>query len=274
MKDIEYLYHYTSIETLALILKNRTFRFNSLNKVDDIQEQEAADIKNAGQFCYVSSWTDDATESIPMWNMYATPNSGVRIKLRKNPFKMYENNASELAQACCKPVIDNKNGSPLKSLIPLNVMFQKGFICPMVMGENILHKVEYTSNVDKLYPKLVTSAKQQFSVDLGAFGKCKNLHWKFQNEWRYILIFLPLNLNQPIEKITLDGQVMANEIRLGVAAQPFPFYDLVLDDEAFREMEITLSPRITAGNRIIVENLAEKYNSYAHIFESTLVGLI
>ena len=48
----------------------------------------------------------------------------------------------------------------------------------------------------------------------------------------------------------------------------------MLDDEAFREMEITLSPRITAGNRIIVENLAEKYNSYAHIFESTLVGLI
>lgn len=81
----EYLYHYTNIETLALILKNHTFRFNSLDKMDDLQEKEAADIKNAGQFCYISSWTDDITESIPMWNMYSSITSGVRIRLRKIP---------------------------------------------------------------------------------------------------------------------------------------------------------------------------------------------
>ena len=69
MENIEYLYHYTNIETLALILKNRTIRFNSLDKMDDLQEQQTADIKNIGQFCYISSWTDDSTESIPMWNM-------------------------------------------------------------------------------------------------------------------------------------------------------------------------------------------------------------
>ena len=48
--------------------------------MDDLQEKEASDIKNIGQFCYVSSWTDDETESIPMWNMYSTLDSGVRIK--------------------------------------------------------------------------------------------------------------------------------------------------------------------------------------------------
>ncbi len=31
----DYLYHYTSIENLALILKNKTIRFNSLINVDD-----------------------------------------------------------------------------------------------------------------------------------------------------------------------------------------------------------------------------------------------
>ena len=93
MDDIEYLYHYTSIETLAIILKNHTIRFNSLDKMDDLQEQQTADIKNIGQFCYISSWTDDATESIPMWNMYASLNLGVRIKLRKDPFKIYDNTA-------------------------------------------------------------------------------------------------------------------------------------------------------------------------------------
>lgn len=83
MDNCEYLYHYTNIETLALILKNRTIRFNSLDKMDDLQEQQTADIENIGQFCYISSWTEDDTESIPMWNMYASLDLGVRIKLCK-----------------------------------------------------------------------------------------------------------------------------------------------------------------------------------------------
>ena len=82
MENTEYLYHYTSLETLALILKNRTIRFNSLDKMDDLQENETADLKNIGQFFYISSWTEDAAESIPMWNIYASLNSGIRIKLR------------------------------------------------------------------------------------------------------------------------------------------------------------------------------------------------
>ena len=32
------IYHYTNIETLALILKNRTIRFNRLDHVDDLEE--------------------------------------------------------------------------------------------------------------------------------------------------------------------------------------------------------------------------------------------
>lgn len=96
MNELKYLYHYTNIETLALILKNRTIRFNSLDKMDDLQEQQTADINNIGQFCYISSWTDDSAESIPMWNMYASLNQGVRIKLRKNPFKTYKNYAKDL----------------------------------------------------------------------------------------------------------------------------------------------------------------------------------
>ena len=45
----DYLYHYTSIETLALILANHTFRLTSLDQMDDLQEKEAFDLKNAGQ---------------------------------------------------------------------------------------------------------------------------------------------------------------------------------------------------------------------------------
>lgn len=274
MDTNEYLYHYTNIETLALILKNRTIRFNSLNKMDDLQEQQTADIKNIGQFCYISSWTEDPTESIPMWNMYASLNLGVRIRLRKNPFKIYNNTAEALSKVINAPVNDESNGKPLQSIIPITEMFSKGFFSVQAMNKELLIKVEYTDDKEKLYPHLLHQEGEGFSIALGELGKYKNLHWNFQNEWRYILTILPLNLNQPIENSLQNFQLIANKMRLGLEKQPFPYYDMHLSNEAFCEMEITLSPRISAGSKIIVENLVEKYNPSAIINESNLVGLI
>lgn len=274
MDNIEYLYHYTSIETLALILKYHTIRFNSLDKMDDLQEQETADIKNIGQFCYISSWTDDPTESIPMWNMYASLNLGVRIKLRKNPFKVYDNTAEDLSKVVKAPVTDNSHGKPLQTIIPLTEMFSKGFISIQAMNKHLLCKVEYTDDTNKLYPRILKEDGERFSLALGELGKYKNLHWKFQSEWRYILNILPLDLNQPVEKSMLESQIMANKMKLGLEKQPFPYYDMYISDEAFEDMEVTLSPRISGGSKIIVQSLVEKYNPSAKLTESSLVGLI
>ena len=274
MDGFEYLYHYTNIETLALILKNRTIRLNSLDKMDDLQEQQTADIKNIGQFCYISSWTDDSTESIPMWNMYASLNLGVRIKLRKNPFKVYDNTAEDLSKVVNISVSDNSNSKPLQSIIPLAEMFSKGFFTIQAMNKEILFKVEYTDDKEKLYPHLLKEDGKGFSIELGMLGKYKNLHWQFQNEWRYILNFIPLNLNQPVEVSYNNFQIIANKMRLGLEKQPFPYYDLHISDKAFEDMQITLSPRISAGSRVIVENLIEKYNPVAKLSESHLIGLV
>lgn len=52
------IYHYTNIDTLALILKNRTIRFNRLDNVDDLEEGKAESL--GIKFCkyiFVSCWT-------------------------------------------------------------------------------------------------------------------------------------------------------------------------------------------------------------------------
>ena len=67
---------------------------------------------------------------------------------------------------------------------------------------------------------------------------------------------------------------MTSKMLLGFEKQSFPIYDMVIDDEAFFDMEITLSPKISMGNRTIVENLIDKYNPQAIIKDSTLLGLI
>lgn len=271
---IIYSIFFIYIETLALILKNRTIRFNSLDKMDDLQEQQTADIKNIGQFCYISSWTDDPTESIPMWNMYASLNLSVRIKLCKNPFKVYDNTAESISEVVSMPVIDNSNGQSLPSIIPLAEMLKKGFISVQAMNMQLLTKVEYTDDTDKLYPQILTEEKKHSTLALGKLGKYKNLHWSFQREWRYILNILPLDLNQPVEKSMNDSQIMAIKMKLGQEKQPFPYYDMTIFDETFEDMEITLSPHISAGSRIIVQNLIEKFNPSAKLIESSLIGLI
>ena len=52
------IYHYTNNDTLALILKNRTIRFNRLDNVDDLEEGKAESL--GIKFCkyiFVSCWT-------------------------------------------------------------------------------------------------------------------------------------------------------------------------------------------------------------------------
>ena len=49
---------------------------------------------------------------------------------------------------------------------------------------------------------------------------------------------------------------------------------MTIDDIAYCDMEITLSPKISAGNRVIVQNLVEKYNPSAVVKDSALVGLM
>jgi hypothetical protein len=49
---VEYLYHYTNLETLKLILHNRTFRLSSLYRMDDLEESVTEDFKKLGRFIY------------------------------------------------------------------------------------------------------------------------------------------------------------------------------------------------------------------------------
>lgn len=91
----EYLYHYTNVDALALILKNRSIRLNSFNKMDDLQEQLSTDKQNFGRSIFVSSWTDNEYEEIPMWRMYAPKQRDVRIKLHVNPFVEYRPTIAE-----------------------------------------------------------------------------------------------------------------------------------------------------------------------------------
>ena len=260
MEEVEYLYHYTSIENLALILKNKTIRLNSLDKMDDLQEQRSAEIKNFGRFTFVSCWTSDEKESIPMWNMYTPLTSGVRIKMRTRPFVQYDNipvkQLREWAHKNNRLTVSDDN-THFTTCIDANWMLSNGVITPHALGDDILYRVEYTDNKQELEPSVTSRKNGQLYFLCNALGKHKNTHWDFQKEWRYLLSVYPY-AHLPADQ-TL----------------PFLQYiDLQLDSACFAEMEITCSPKMTAGNRVILETLIGKYNPRAKLVDSGLLGKI
>lgn len=271
---MDWLYHYTNIETLALIMSRRTIRFNTLNRVDDLQEKETADLKNLGQFCFVSCWTEDSEEQIPMWKMYGNLEAGVRIKLRTYPFKEKSIIPIDLERDTGLPVTDYANGAPLKALLSLAELMEKKVMTPgLVQQRDILFQVEYTTDERKLYPTVLSQDESGTQIALGELGKYKNKGWAFQKEWRYKLLLLPLDISDVARAGQQFSDLMRDMIN-GTSVLPISHFDIELDDDAFSEMEIMLSPKLSPGNRVLVKDLVEKYNPCINIIESKYKGLI
>lgn len=249
----DYLFHYTSIEKLALILKNRTIKFNNLLNVDDPEEAETEDLGKAGRHCLISCWTDNEEDVIPMWNMYTPNMKGVRIKMRKYPFKQYVYSKNQLHFK-----------EETKSYINYNDVYAK--TVSIVPSCPLLEKIEYTIDESLLKPKILTRTETEINLSFNNIGRCKRNYWKFQQEYRYIIRTTPWSIEElakvktPEEQMLIFGRVLdknnaqfCNEIYLDLA------------EDAFENMEILLAPKTSDPERIIVQALLDKYCANTHV---------
>lgn len=262
----EHLYHYTTIETLEKILSNRTIRFNSLDNLDDLDEGISQDATPYRRFIYISCWTDDDQESIPMWTMYATTDKGVRIKMKKYPFKLHDlrklTGTIEGAET-----VGEESRYALKDLLK---MFDEPYFSNILSTKNFLHQVEYTNDPDILTPVLTEQNIEHFTISHGQLGKYKSLYWSFLKEWRYIITVQPENVNQLGSPERLR-QMIRNMLD-PTYQPPSIFFTLDIDEVAFKEMEIILSPNMSAEDRQYVYALKEQYNPNMTINDSVLTG--
>ena len=269
------LFHYTSLESLACILSNRTLRLMPLSGLDDPQESRTVDAPGVGSFHYVSCWTDDKTESIPMWNMYASLESGVRIELVNDPFQRYEYSAADFEKALhMMPGHAQFGGNTMSTFLPLEDILSCGYSAAFLAGDSVLRRVEYTSDQDKLVPKMVSTDGGQVNVDLNKVAKYKNEYWDFQHEWRYVLNFLPMNPFDVSGDLEKRMAIAVGTMLSGRGARPMPFYDLHLTSEAISAMRIVPSPKMTFGNRILLEHLLNAFGLSSNIESSELSGLL
>ena len=86
--------------------------------------------------------------------------------------------------------------------------------------------------------------------------------------------FMTFRFDTSPEESLLHFQKTAERMAAGTEPPPFRYYDLEIAPEYFSQMEITPSPQMSSGCRIILDALVAQYNPTATITESKLLGLV
>ena len=265
------IYHYTTIDSLALILKNKTLLFNRLDCVDDMEE--GAVVSQGvmlGKYTFVSCWTESGEESIPLWKMYAGNGMGVRIGLEKDMFKKYYVSNIQLGKG-----LHTEGGIWLP--LPSSEFEHRDYcVLPVFNLEDgqgmFFRRIEYvddvyerTKDVVKITPKGDGTFDSQMA--LGEIGRYKHSRWAFQEEVRFALHIFPFN---PLMEATNDVSSIVLNAYLQNRPLNFTKYHMHLDESVLSNIDITLSPNASESQRIIVEALAAQYATSATIRSSSL----
>ena len=278
MSTTDYIHHYTTINTLALILKYRTIRFNRLDRVDDVSEAQAFGRFNLAKNLFVSCWTDSDVESIPQWHIYTNEMTGVRISFPKDLFHY----RPLKPPAAWNAVVSGEVLSP----IPFSKLFTDDyFILPNILNKNQFErKVQYVSDIQQVY-------KDTVILDIGPQGKAnlqiskvgdlagyKHEVWQFQSELRFVLFILP-SLPLPPSGLSDEKYVeqlpshIINCIYRGIGPS-IQCFDVDINPNVLDNVVVTLGPLATDGERFIVEALLEKYTKRGIVRSSSLTGTI
>lgn len=267
------IFHYTTLDSLAMIMSSRSIKFNRLDKVDDLEERTEPSKVKLWQYLFVSCWTENPEESIPLWRMYSGNAHGVRIGMDIDMFEDIIVGGNNV------PVNISHEGLLVRK-IPVQDFFRKDyFVLPAAVryierGKDTLFycHVDYVDDVNEktkdAYQLTKTDAIHASShISFGEIGKYKNKRWAFQEETRFRLVVMPFN------PIFCNPDIVSTiAVNAFHQSKPVPIseYFLKLRTEALNNMEITLHPNATASDRVIVDALCAKYAQGATIKESEL----
>ncbi|SFB40020.1 hypothetical protein [Algoriphagus aquimarinus] len=275
------IYHYTSIDTLKLILESKKIRFNNLNAVDDELEGELFVKKSLAQLIFVSCWTTDPNENIPLWKMYASTR-GVRIGLpdypwRKVDCKKWDAGVIEVrydpSEEYFSPFdIDEIFGESHYIIPPFSLPIsdsnaKKAFSKEVIYLPERELKIKYSDHYNEKLTKPGHAGLIMKPID---FGLYKHEQWAFQKEFRFVLFISPMD-----KEINLSAknfhQPMVNSLMKYIQAEyisPIKDFFVKIDPNSIENMEITLGPHCTEEDIRHVQSMRQKHGIVGDLYKS------
>lgn len=239
------IFHYTSIETLALILKNRTIRFSRLDKVDDPEEYDITeDGVTPSHYCFAFCWTRNEDESLPQWYMYGSGSHGVRIEMDSDMFEYVD-------------------GFKDRSFLGgVEYTKQGDRIMPVFLNGNVLEDIIYVDDMSNIEKKIFHAFEEQKGITFHNIGLYKRKDWNFQMECRFRLYALPLK-PRGVGLYYYPSEVIADNV-----PPKAEYIDIPLSPKAFANMKILLGPKVNTAERIIIQSLMKEYLGKADFYLS------
>jgi hypothetical protein len=243
VKCPDHLFHYTTLDNLALILRNKTIRFSRLDKVNDPEEALTKHFPAAKFFLYVSCWTSHENESLPLWSIYSSNMKGVRIRL---PINMFVGRQFPKYETTGFPIIN----------IDSNIMIKRDdcFYTALLNGPM---PIQYTKEPLNYRECFIEKGNGALDIDLLHLGLAKYDYWNFEEEWRFRIIGMPF-----------EGSWRTQDYDRFLRFPLSEYLDIHLDQSVLSELVVQLGPRATLSNSIVVELLLSEFAPGAKLCDS------
>lgn len=268
------LHHYTTVSTLALILRHQTLRFTRLDQFDDVSEGRSIGHFPLGARTFASCWSAAREESIPQWAMYGDGMKGIRLSLRPDPFiwhpidiRWHEN----------FQFIDLQAPYSLEEMLASNITLTPTPEMKAMFGQRVRYVPDVQAAIEHLYSNPTPDELTLFGegTEIAYF---KPSAWAFQEEYRFVLAASP-GPETPYQGdsaayIRARGDWHRTGVNIVRDIPNRTHVDIRLDSEALRSAEILVGPLAPAGTFEIVESLVSKFAKGARIKMSSLSNTI
>lgn len=249
------LYHYTSIDALAMILSTRKLRFTRLDLVNDPEEAAANDLPISRELVFATCWTDVEEESLPMWKMYTPSHRGIRISL---PWDFLEHDTR------------SKTGDIQNYMFGLKEYLIVGRENGNTMHTRIAngpYKIIYAKQHEDHRTSCITTTNENRFFSLKDLGTIKKSHWEFEQEWRYKIYATASEALSSIddEYCDLVEQMYHHNNHVTTEHLFVP-----LSETALQGMQITIGPSANPAIEVIVSSLLKSCNIDAAICRSEI----
>lgn len=187
-------YHYTSLQSLYEIFKNKTLRFSRMNKMNDIFEKELF-CSNKDFFFCLSKGKEDNFENFGMWAMYGNINTPHCNDPTKIGVKIY------FSKEVIYKILDEN-----KIIIPHSVAYANIIENYTNLGDLKVHVGSHTTTI------------KDFDIDKHS-GFLKDTAWQYENELRLRIPYT----NERLTDQTKDIHISEDALK-SFRVYPSPLY--------------------------------------------------
>lgn len=222
-----FVFHYTKVDALKAILKNKTWRLGQARKMNDLHEylvkgRGAEALDNIYTTCF--SFGDE--DNIAMWSLYGKPReNAVRLRLPYEAIRdwLKDLTSSNISNNLSQEIIQSMKISFHDICYYLGYMGERKVLSDCPLQQDICdsrckvcpEKALLWWSQRNLHPEIVENEIHGLKPEL--IGYVKNSAWAYENETRLSIFIpdIPISPNNHID-IPVSGELLENmQVSLG-----------------------------------------------------------